>query len=108
MTIVESTSERLVVRAGSLFSQTTLTLDKKEAQARLENSMLLWRRKPREFALADIASVDLLSLKDNLSGATTHTPALRTRTGEVIGVPAGETDAAQTADRLREFLGLAA
>ena len=106
MTIIESTSDRLVVQAGSLLSKATLTLDKKAGRASLENSTLMWRGKPREFALADIAGVDLLTFKDNLSGADTHTPALRTQAGEVIGVPSGEADAAQTVDRLREFLGL--
>jgi hypothetical protein len=106
MTIIESTSERLVVQAGSMFSKSTLTLDKKAGHVRLENSMLVWKGKPREFAIADIAGVDILTFKDGLSGADTHTAALRTHAGEVIGVPCGETDAAPTANRLREFLGL--
>jgi hypothetical protein len=106
MTIIESGSDRLVVQAGSLFSKTTLTLDKKAGRASVENSILMWRGRPREIAIADIAGVDLLTLKDALSGADTHKPALRTHAGEVIGVPSGESDAVQTMQKLREFLGI--
>jgi hypothetical protein len=106
MTIVESGGDRLVVQAGSLFGKTTLTLDKKAGRASVENSILMWRGKPREIPIADIAGVDLLTFKDNLSGADTHKPALRTNAGEVIGVPSGETDAVQTMQKLREFLGI--
>jgi hypothetical protein len=73
MTIIESGSDRLVVQAGSLFSKTTLTLDKKAGRASVENSILMWRGRPREVAIADIAGVDLLTLKDALSGANTRT-----------------------------------
>lgn len=106
MTILESTRERFVVQAGSLLNQTTLTLDKGEGRARIEHSMLMWKLKPREFGLQDIAGVDLLTIKDAVSGADTHTPVLRTRAGDVISVPAGETEAGETAERLRQFLGL--
>jgi hypothetical protein len=106
MTIIESASDRLVVQAGSLFSKTTLTLDKKAGRASVENSVLMWRGKPREIPIGDIAGVDLLTFKDNLSGAETHKPALRTHAGEVIGVPSGETNAVQTMQKLREFLGI--
>jgi hypothetical protein len=105
MTIIESGSDRLVVQAGSLFSKTTLTLDKKAGRASVENSILTWRRQPREIAIADIAGVDLLTFKNGLSGADTHNVALRTLAGEVIGVPSGEADAVQTMQKLREFLG---
>ena len=71
MTIIESGSDRLVVQAGSLFSKTTLTLDKKAGRASVENSILMWRGRPHEIAIADIAGVDL-------------------------GVPSGEADAVQT------------
>ena len=106
MAIIESGSDRLVVQGGSLFSKTTMTLDKKAGRASVENSILMWRGKPREIPIADIAGVDLLTFKDGLSGADTHTPALRTHAGEVIGVPSGEVEAVQTVSRLREFLGI--
>jgi hypothetical protein len=106
MTILESTQERLVVQSGSLFNQTTLTLDKNAGRARLDHSLLMWKRAPREFALRDIADVDLLTVRDAVSGADTHMPVLRTRAGDVVNVPASETEATQTAERLRAFLGL--
>jgi hypothetical protein len=106
MAIVESTNERVVVQTGSLLSKATLTLDKKTGRGTLENNMLIWSGKPREFALADIAAIDVLTIKDALSGADTHKAALRLQAGDVIAVPAGETEAVQTADRLRAFLGL--
>jgi hypothetical protein len=107
MTIVESTKDRVVLQSGSLFSKSILTLDKTTGRGSAESAMLMWRGKPREFALKDIAHVDVLTIKDGLSGADTHKAALRTREGEVIPVPAGETEAIETADRLREFLGMA-
>ena len=106
MTIIESAGDRLVVQGGSLLSKTTMTFDKKAGLARVENSTLIWRGKPREIAIADIAGVDLLTFKDGLSGADTHKPALRTHAGEVIAVPSGEVEAVQTVGRLREFLGI--
>ena len=106
MTIIESGSDRLVVQAGSLFSKATLTLDKKAGRASVENGILMWRGKPREIPIAEIAGVDLLTFKDALSGADTHKPALRTHVGEVIGVPSGEAGAVQTMQKLREFLGI--
>jgi len=72
----------------------------------VQSSVLMWRGKPREFPIGDIAGVDLLTIKDTLSGADTHKLALRTHAGEVIGVPSGETDAVQTMRKLREFLGI--
>jgi hypothetical protein len=106
MTIVESTKDRMVLQSGSFLGKTKLILDKKAGRGSLESSNIAWRGKPREFDLAEIAIVDVLTIKDALSGADTHTAALRTRAGEVIAVPAGETEAVQTAERLREFLGL--
>jgi hypothetical protein len=107
MAIIESTNDRLVLQAGSLLSKTTLTLDKATGRAALERSAVMWRGKPREFALSDIADVDILSIKDPLSGADTHTPALRLRAGDVIAMPAGEREATETAEKVRAFLGLA-
>ena len=68
MTIVQNTPERLVVQAGSPINKCTLTLDRTTGHARLDRTLLLWPRKPVEFALADIDHVDVI---------TSHDPASR-------------------------------
>jgi hypothetical protein len=107
MTILQNTPERLVVQAGSLINQCTLTLDRASGNARLDRKLLMWPRKPVEFALADIDHVDLITRHDAASGADTHLPVLHRRSGEAIAVPVREAEASSTATQLRGFLGLA-
>ncbi|MBX9844939.1 MAG: hypothetical protein K2Z80_24320 [Xanthobacteraceae bacterium] len=107
MTILQNTPERLVVQAGSLINQCTLTLDRASGNARLDRKLLLWPRKPVEFALADIDHVDVITSHDPASGADTHLPVLHRRTGAAITVPVAEAEARSTATQLRGFLGLA-
>jgi hypothetical protein len=107
MTILQNTPERLVVQAGSLINQCTLTLDRTTGSARLDRKLLLWPRKPVEFALADIDHVDVMTTHDPASGADTHLPVLHTRSGAAIAVPVAEEEAGRTATQLRGFLGLA-
>jgi hypothetical protein len=108
MTILESTPQRLVVKAGSLLNQMTLTLDKQAGAARLDRTTLMWHRKPVDLPLADIDHVDVLTIHDGASGADVHQPVLHTRTGDTIPLPVADEEAEITADRLRGFLGLAA
>jgi len=107
MTIVQNTPERLVVQAGSPINKCTLTLDRTTGSARLDRTLLLWPRKPVEFALADIDHVDVITSHDPASGADTHLPVLHTRSGAAIAVPVAEEEAAGTATQLRGFLRLA-
>ena len=107
MTILQNTPERLVVQAGSLINQCTLTLDRASGNARLDRKLLMWPRKPVEFALADVDHVDLITSRDPVSGADTHLPVLHRRSGEAIAVPVREAEASSTATQLRGFLGLA-
>ena len=107
MTILQNTPERLVVQAGSLINQCTLTLDRASGNARLDRKLLMWPRKPVEFALADIDQVDVVTSHDPASGADTHLPVLHTRSGAAIAVPVAENEASSTAMQLRGFLGLA-
>jgi hypothetical protein len=108
MTILESTPQRLVVKAGSLLNQMTLTLDKQAGEARLDRTVLMWHRKPVDLRLADIDHVDVLSIHDAASGAEVHQPVLHTRAGDTFALPVRDAEADITAQRLRGFLGLAA
>ena len=47
MAKIEVTPRKLILKAGS----TTLTLDKDSGKATLQQKMLLWSKKPVEFAL---------------------------------------------------------
>lgn len=106
MTIVQDTAERLVVRAGTRLNQTTLTLDKQEGRARFERNLLMWRLKPVELALTDIADVEVRAEIDAASGAEIHVPIMRTRDGLVLALPVSEVEADDTVRRVCGFLGL--
>ena len=62
MTNIEETPRKLTLKAGS----TTLTLDKEFGKATLQQKMLLWNKKPVEFALADIDDIAVKSDVDGL------------------------------------------
>jgi hypothetical protein len=106
MTIVQSTPERLVVQAGSLFGKTTMTFDKSAGSARIERSIALWKRKPTDLALAEIDHVDVVTMHDGASGADVHQTVLHTRSGQTIPVPVADEEAGLAAAQLRRFLGL--
>ena len=99
----ESTPRRLVLKAGS----TTLTLDKDSGKATLQQKLLLWSKKPVEFALSDIDDIAVKSDVDGLSGASIYHSVLHRRTGEVAVLTTEEAkDAAETVKVLRDFVGL--
>jgi hypothetical protein len=103
MTNIEETPRKLTLKAGS----TTLTLDKEFGKATLQQKMLLWKRKPVEFALADIDDIAVKSDIDGLSGAAIHHSVLHRRTGEIAVLTTEEAnDAAETVKKLRGFVGL--
>lgn len=100
---IEEISGKLVLKAGS----TTLTLDKEAGKATLQQKLLLWNKKPVEFALADIDDIAVKSNVDGASGATVHHSVVHRRTGEVTVLTTEEAeDAAQTVKKLRGFVGL--
>ena len=99
----EGTPRKLVLKAGS----TTLTLDKDSGKATLQQKMLLWSRKPVEFALADIDDIAVKLETDGLSGAAIHHSVLHRLSGEITVLTTEEAkDAAATVKKLREFVGL--
>jgi hypothetical protein len=103
MTNIEETPRKLTLKAGS----TTLTLDKEFGKATLQQKMLLWNKKPIEFALADIDDIAVKSDVDGLSGAAIHHSVLHRRTGEITVLTTEEAkDAAETVKKLRGFVGL--
>ena len=59
---IEEIPGKLVLKAGS----TTLTLDKDTGKATLQKKLLLWNKKPVEFALSDI---DDIAVKSDVDGA---------------------------------------
>ena len=68
MANIEQTATKLVLKTGS----TALTLDKDAGKATLQQKMLLWSKKPVEFAFSDIDDIAVKSDVDGLSGATIH------------------------------------
>ena len=103
MTNIEETPRKLTLKAGS----TTLTLDKEFGKATLQQKMLLWSKKPVEFALTDIDDIAVKSDVDGLSGASIHHSVLHRRTGEITVLTTEEAkDAAETVKKLRGFVGL--
>jgi hypothetical protein len=108
MTIVERNTERLVVESSSALSHMTLALDKRSGHASLARKTLLWNRKPREFMLRDIADVAVTHYKDGASGVEVHQTVLRLTGDDLVPLPLPDAEAEETAQALREFLGLKA
>jgi phosphatidate phosphatase PAH1 len=103
MANIEKTSRKLVLKEGSV----TLTLDKDSGKGTLQQKVLLWNKKPVEFALSDIDDIAVKSDTDGLSGATIHHSVLHRRTGEITVLTTEEAkDAAATVKNLRSFVGL--
>lgn len=103
MAKIEDSSRKLVLKDGS----TTLTLDKDSGKASLQYKVLLWKKKPIEFALSDIDDIAVKSEMDGLSGAMIYHSVLRRRSGEVAVLTTEEAkDAEATVTALRGFVGL--
>ena len=103
MASIEGTSRKLVLKEGS----TTLTLDKDSGKATLQQKILLWSKKPVEFAISDIDDIAVKSDVDGLSGATIHHSVLHRRSGEITVLTTEEANAAaETVKKLRGFIGL--
>ena len=103
MAKIELTPHKLVLKEGS----TTLTLDKGSGRATLQQKVLLWSKKPVEFALSDIDDIAVKSDKDGLSGASIYHSVLHRNSGEITVLTTEEAkDAEQTVRKLREFVGL--
>ena len=103
MAKIENTPRKLVLKEGS----TTLTLDKDSGKATLQHKILLWSKKPVEFALSEIDDIAVKSDKDGLSGATIYHSVLHRRTGETTVLTTEEAkDAEATVKTLRGFVGL--
>ena len=103
MANIETTPRKLVLKHGS----TTLTLDKDSGKAAIQHKVLLWSKKPVEFALSEIDDIAVKSDKDGLSGATIHHSVLHRRTGETTILTTEEAkDVEATVKKLRGFVGL--
>jgi hypothetical protein len=103
MASIEGTPRKLVLKEGS----TTLTLDKDSGKAALQQKVLLWSKKPVEFALAEIDDIAVKSDQDGLSGALIYHSVLHRRTGETMVLTTGEArEAEATVKELRGFVGL--
>ena len=103
MANIEKTANRLVVKSGS----TSLTLDKGTGKAVLQTKLLLWSKKPVEFALSDIDDIAVKTDVDGMSGATIHHSVLHRRSGEIAVLTTEEAKhAAETVRVLRNFVGL--
>ena len=104
MAIVESTPRRLVLKSGA----TTLTLDKDADKASLQRKLLLWNLKPVEQPLSEIVEVTVDTAVDRASGVEVSSIMLVSRAGGAWAFSAvDKKEAADTAQRVREFLGLA-
>ena len=103
MASIEEAPRKLVLKSGS----TTLTLDKDSGKATLQQKILLWSKKPVEFAISDIDDIAVKSEVDGLSGATIHHSVLHRRSGEITVLTTEEAKAAaETVKKLRGFIGL--
>jgi hypothetical protein len=103
MANIESTPRKLVLKEASMM----LTFDKDTGKVTLRQKILLWNKKPIEFALTEIDDIAVKSDKDGLSGAPIHHSVLHRRSGEIMVLTTEEADDAKsTVRKLREFVGL--
>ncbi len=103
MPVIERTSERLVLKAGS----TTLTLDKVADRVTLERKLLLWSRKPIAAPLSDVTAVTIDAAVDRSSGVEVCHTMLIMHGAEGWAFPAADRkDAEATAATLRDFLAI--
>jgi len=103
MAAIEHSARKLVLKEGS----TTLTLDKDSGKGTLQQKVLLWNKKPVEFALSDIDDIAVKSDTDGLSGASIHHSVMHRRGGEITVLTTEEAkDAKETVKKLRDFIGL--
>lgn len=103
MPITENTPRRLVLQSGS----STLTLDKEAGKASLQRKLLLWKLKPVEAPLSELADVTVDAAIDRASGVEICHTMLTTRAGAGWALPAADKKEAQTnAAAIRSFLGL--
>jgi hypothetical protein len=103
MANMEITPRKLALKEGS----TTLTLDKDSGKAVLQQKLLLWNKKPVEFALSDIDDIAVKSRVDAASGVTLHYSVLHRRTGETAILTTEKANEAEaTVRKLRDFVGL--
>jgi hypothetical protein len=103
MAIVENTSDRLVLKSGSA----TLTLDKTTKKVVFQRGGLLWKPKPMEAALSDIADVTLDAGLDRASGVEICNTMLVKKDG--VGWAFGANDKAEAQANIvliKKFLGL--
>jgi hypothetical protein len=103
MSVTERTKRRLVLASGS----TSLTLDKDANRATLQRKLLLWKLKPVEAPLSDIASVMTDKVVETASSVETYSTTVVTRAGTGWSLAAdSKAEAEDNALMLREFLGL--
>mgnify|MGYP001167472579 CR=1 FL=1 len=103
MISIERTPQKMVLKSGS----TTLILDKEAGKATRERKVLLWKRKPMESSLSDIAEVKVDAATDAMSGAEVCSTRLVMRDGVGWALPAADkNDATATTAAVCDFLGL--
>ena len=103
MAIVESTSQRLVLKSGSA----TLTLDKEARKLSLQRKILIWQKKPLETALSEVTDISVDTAVDRASGVEICHTMVVFRGGQGWALAAADKKEAQVhATAMREFLGL--
>ena len=104
MPVTERAPDRLVIKSGS----STLTLDRRAGTASLQRTLLLWKLKPAEAPLADLADVAVDAALDRASGVEVCSTMLIMRSGTGWALPAADKkDAQANADAIRAFVGQA-
>jgi hypothetical protein len=102
MPVTERTPQRLVLKSGS----TTLTVDKEAGKATLQRKLLLWKLKPLEVPLSEIAEISVDAGVDRASGVEVCNIMLILRSGAAWAFPALEKkDADADAASIRELAG---
>ena len=103
MPVTESATNRLVLKSGS----TTLTLNKQTGRAILQRKVVVWRLKPSEADLSQIADVSADVAVDRASGVEVWHTMLVFHAGEAWAFPAANKQ--ETHDNItaiRKFLNL--
>jgi hypothetical protein len=104
--ILEDTPTRLAIKFGSGLQSTTATFDKTTGTARFERSVL-FRRRPVEVPLDDIAAITVVALR--AYGVATHSPLVELKSGKRLWLADAGTrmESVETVRQMRGFLGTA-
>ena len=103
MSVTQNTQDRLVLQSAGA----TLSFDRKAEKAALQRKGFLWKPKPLEEPLSNIANIEVDAGVDRASGVEVCNTMIIFKSGAAWAFSANDkTEAQETAKLVRKFVGL--